>query len=121
MEPVRSRKITALHQNYNQAEIKKQQDLKKKRLGLYRRLVFIGLLALGIGYTIGSVLLSQSEILNEKMNEKIKLEKELSSLKEQEKDYRAEIVKLNDEEYVAKVARSEYFLSEEGEIIFKLP
>jgi len=121
MEPLRSRKITTLHSNYTNKQAEHQQELKKKRRGLYRRLTLIGVLAIAIGYIISSVLLSQAEIAEQKMNEKIKLEKEYASLQKQEKDRRAEIVKLNDEEYVAKLARNEYFLSEEGEIIFKLP
>ena len=32
-----------------------------------------------------------------------------------------QISKLNDDEYIGKLLRKEYFLSEEGEIIFTLP
>ena len=32
-----------------------------------------------------------------------------------------QIAKLQDDEYIAKLARKEYFLSEEGEIIFTIP
>ena len=32
-----------------------------------------------------------------------------------------EIVKLNDDEYIGKLARKEYFLSDDNEIIFTLP
>lgn len=34
---------------------------------------------------------------------------------------RSEIKKLKDDDYIAKLARSEYFLSKKGEIIFNLP
>ncbi len=121
MEPLRSRKITTLHSNYTDEQTEQQLENKKKRRGLYRRLTLIVLIALGISYGIGTMLATQAEATQEKINKKIELEKQYASLKEQEKDHRAEIVKLNDDEYVAKLARSEYFLSEEGEIIFKLP
>lgn len=121
MEPLRSRKITTLHSNYTHEQTEQQLENKKKRRGLYRRLTLIVLIALGISYVIGSMLATQAEATQEKINKKIELEKQYAKLKEQEKDHRAEIVKLNDDEYVAKLARSEYFLSEEGEIIFKLP
>ncbi|MEC1717332.1 FtsB family cell division protein [Schinkia azotoformans] len=120
MEPLRSRKITTLHSNYTHEQTEQQLEKKKKRRGLYRRLTLIALIALGISYCIGSMLHTQAEAAQEKIKEKIELEKKYASLKEQEKDHRAEIVKLNDDEYVAKLARNEYFLSEEGEIIFKL-
>ena len=38
-----------------------------------------------------------------------------------EEYYRNEISKLENEDYIAKLAREKYFKSEEGEIIFKLP
>lgn len=121
MEPARSRKITTLHSSYLSEQTDKQQENKKKRRGLYRRLTMIGISALFIGYVMGSTMLSQSEIASQKMNEKQELEKKYAALQKQEKYHRDEIVKLNDDEYVAKIARNEYFLSEEGEIIFKLP
>ncbi|HHW36398.1 MAG TPA: cell division protein DivIC [Bacillales bacterium] len=120
MEPLRSRKITTLHSNYTHEQAEQQLENKKKRRGLYRRLTLMGLIALGISYCMGSMLHTQDEASQKKINEKTELEKKYTSLKEQEKDHRAEIVKLNDDEYVAKLARNEYFLSEEGEIIFKL-
>ncbi len=34
---------------------------------------------------------------------------------------KSQIIKLNDDEYIAKLARKEYFLSEDNEIIFAIP
>ncbi|HHY75107.1 MAG TPA: cell division protein DivIC [Bacillus bacterium] len=121
MEPLRSRKITTLHSNYIDEQKEQQQELKRKRRGLYRRLTVMGVIAVAACYIISSILLSQTDVLQKKVEEKIEFEKKYANLKKQEKNLRAEKVKLNDNEYVAKLARSEYFLSEEGEIIFKLP
>ncbi|RKJ59809.1 septum formation initiator, partial [Butyricicoccus sp. 1XD8-22] len=41
--------------------------------------------------------------------------------KEQQEMLNLQIAKLEDDEYLAKLARKEYFLSEEGEIIFTIP
>ena len=49
------------------------------------------------------------------------IEAELDSLKQDEVLLKEEIVKLNDDEYIAKLARKEYFLSKDNEIIFTLP
>lgn len=38
-----------------------------------------------------------------------------------EEYYRNEISKLENEDYIAQLAREKYFKSEEGEILFKLP
>ena len=48
-------------------------------------------------------------------------QKEYDKLLETEEYYRNEISKLENEDYIAKLAREKYFKSEEGEIIFKLP
>ena len=49
------------------------------------------------------------------------MNKELVSLKKDEVLLKEEIVKLNDDEYIAKLARKDYFLSDKDEIIFTLP
>jgi cell division protein DivIC len=51
---------------------------------------------------------------------KKKLEKQLTGLEKEEKILREEIVKLNDDEYIAKIARRDYFLSDDDEIIFNI-
>lgn len=48
-------------------------------------------------------------------------EAQYSELSEKEEYYRDEISKLENEDYIAQLAREKYFKSEEGEIIFKLP
>ena len=42
-------------------------------------------------------------------------------MQDKEIDLKEQIKRLNDKEYIEKLARSEYFLSNDGEIIFKLP
>ncbi|MFK4996598.1 septum formation initiator family protein [Bacillus sp. N9] len=49
------------------------------------------------------------------------LEESLAKLEKKQLTLENEIVKLNDDDYIAKLARSEYFLSEKGEIIFNIP
>lgn len=65
--------------------------------------------------------LSQLAALEVKQHEKKQLEKQLSGLENKKQILEEEIIKLNDDEYIAKLARKEYFLSEKNEIIFNLP
>jgi len=53
--------------------------------------------------------------------EKQKADQELVALKKDETILKEEIIKLNDEEYIAKLARKDFFLSDSNEIIFNLP
>jgi cell division protein DivIC len=65
--------------------------------------------------------ISQSSTLDKKVAQKRQLEQEMTQLKKQQQMLKEDIVKLNDDEYLAKLARKEYFFSETGEIIFNIP
>jgi cell division protein DivIC len=65
--------------------------------------------------------ISQSSTLDKKLAQKRHLEQELTQLKKQQQILKEDIVKLNDDDYLAKLARKEYFFSETGEIIFNIP
>ena len=68
-----------------------------------------------------STIISQNFALANKTDEKEQLKKELVTLEKDEVLLKEEIVKLNDDEYIAMLARKEYFLSNDNEIIFTLP
>jgi len=65
--------------------------------------------------------ISQSSTLDKKVAQKRHLEQELTKLKKQQEVLKEDIIKLNDDDYLAKLARKEYFFSENGEIIFNIP
>ena len=45
----------------------------------------------------------------------------LEDKNKQHSDLEQQIRQLNDDNYILRIARSEFFLSEEGELIFNLP
>ena len=55
------------------------------------------------------------------MVQKGQLDQELAELKKQQQILKEDIIKLNDDDYIAKLARKEYFFSENNEVIFKIP
>lgn len=46
---------------------------------------------------------------------------ELTDVEKQHESLQDEVKKLEDDDYIAKLARSQYYLSQEGEIIFSFP
>ncbi|MEK5140240.1 septum formation initiator family protein [Priestia sp. FSL W8-0001] len=120
MSAERKKNVTKLNTEYSQQQqnLKKQTD--RKRVGLIRRLTFFGVLALLIGIGIVTTLITQASAIENKKAEKEKLEQQLTKLESKEKQLESEIVKLNDDEYIKKIARRDYFLSEDGEIIFNI-
>ncbi|WP_078543194.1 FtsB family cell division protein [Litchfieldia alkalitelluris] len=111
--------LAQLQSQYINAHQKQEEAISRKRRGLFRRLIAFTVLGLCISYIFISTLVSQSATINENVNTKAELEQKIANLQEEQVILEEEIVKLNDNEYIAKIARRDYFLSEEGEIIFK--
>jgi cell division protein DivIC len=118
---IKKRNVAKIQTSYAKQQEVAEINVNMKRKRLFRRLsvFFIGAAVLFV-FMI-STLVSQSSVLDEKRAEKKKLDQELALLKKQEVMLEEEIVKLNDDEYISKLARKDYFLSENGEVIFNIP
>ncbi|KAA0834555.1 MULTISPECIES: FtsB family cell division protein [Bacillus] len=117
-DPTR-RNISQIQNEYKEQMERKQQQLKRKRRGLYRRLMVFGAVVLLSAIVIVSSLWSQTSDISAKQEKKEDLLKQLEQLEAKKSDLKDEIVKLKDEDYVAELARKDYYLSKDGEIIFK--
>ncbi|XJZ27387.1 septum formation initiator family protein [Bacillota bacterium Lsc_1132] len=93
----------------------------RKRKMLLRRLSLFFTFAIFISYFMISSILSQASVLDAKKAQKKQLDKELSRLKQQQVILKESIVKLNDDDYIAKLARKNFFMSNQNEIIFHIP
>ena len=121
MSAIHKHKITKLQTNYALKKEESQISIARRKKGLYRRLAAFFAFAVVVAYLMISTILSQNSALANKMDEKVQLETELVALKKDEVLLKEEIVKLNDDNYIAMLARKEYFLSDDNEIIFTLP
>lgn len=121
MSAARNEKIAKINSDYSDAKQEQHIKQQKKRRGLYRRLSLFFLVVVIFGILMGKTLLEQRAILQEKQDRKEAVEQELVQLQKEQQRLEEEIVKLNDDEYIAKIARRDYFMSEDGEIIFNLP
>ncbi|WP_080843566.1 FtsB family cell division protein [Cytobacillus gottheilii] len=105
--------------------VKQKEDAtisaNRKRKVLFRRLAAFFIAAAAVSIFMITTLVSQSAALDEKLAEKKKLEDELAELESKQVVLEEEIVKLNDDEYIAKLARKDYYLSDKSETIFVLP
>lgn len=73
-----------------------------------------------IALVLGSVSKIVFEIID-KYKEANELEEKKIALEEKEKDLNNEILKLQDQEYLARYAREKYFYSKNGELIIRIP
>ncbi|WP_047980729.1 FtsB family cell division protein [Ornithinibacillus contaminans] len=119
MQPKKT--VTRLNSNYMEKYDAYVVRQKRKKQRLIRRLVlFATLVALVVG-SMAVYHFKQRELHAEKTEEYRLLKEELADLQKKEKSYKEEIELLNDETYILDIARTKYFLSKEGELIFKTP
>ena len=113
--------VTSLDNNYmKQQEFSERTSARRRKL-LIRRLSVFLVLAIAVCTILISTLVSSESALKSKQAEKAQMEEKLAKLEKRQSMLENEIVKLNDDEYIAKLARTEYFLSDKGEIIFNIP
>ncbi|GED65660.1 FtsB family cell division protein [Lysinibacillus fusiformis] len=103
--------------NTDKAINRKQQARKRK----WRRIVFFAIVPVIIIALLLNVLSNQQETLAIKEKSKEEAKQHLSELKEEQDSLNLKIKQLQDDEYIAKLLRKEYYLSEKGEVIFIIP
>ncbi|MBP3039311.1 septum formation initiator family protein [Bacillaceae bacterium Marseille-Q3522] len=121
MSAIKNRKVAPIQTDYTEKKAKGIIQLERKRKLLFRRLsVFFVIVAIA-SFSMVTTLLSQASALEKKSEEQKQMNEKLKQLKEEETALSTEIKKLNDDEYIAKLLRKNYYLSKNGEIIFTLP
>lgn len=109
-----------MHSTHLYETQKKTLQYVRRKQKLKRRLIAFGILFV----TISSGMMYKQALLDStlemKINEKERLFEELQALKQEGTELEEEIDRLQDPDYIAKIARRDYFLSKEGEIIFQL-
>ncbi|MCM3389816.1 FtsB family cell division protein [Ureibacillus chungkukjangi] len=116
-----SNNVRTLENDYVRSTDNKTQYSKKQKVRIRRRLLAFGLLASVILVLLISTTFSQNKRLAEKQQQKEVVMTKLDEAKEQQDMLSLQIAKLEDDDYIAKLARKEYFLSDDGEIIFTIP
>ncbi|WP_411842994.1 FtsB family cell division protein [Salinicoccus sp. HZC-1] len=101
-------------------ETEKKVRQSENRVAKRRTLLFGSLMLImaGILLIVAFNQKNQNHLLNEEL---LQTQEVMDERIEEEKDLEQQIKQLNDEDYIARIARSEFFFSEEGEIIFNLP
>ncbi|AYC30688.1 FtsB family cell division protein [Paenisporosarcina cavernae] len=117
----KSSSISSINHEYARAVQRKEQHRQAHKTRLLRRLVVFGIVSLVVLGFIGLNMMNQAKTLAAKEEAMNVALANLDAAEEEQEMLKSQILKLNDDEYIAKLARKEYFLSEEGEIIFAIP
>ncbi|WP_404803310.1 septum formation initiator family protein [Mammaliicoccus sciuri] len=116
-----AQKIKNLDNEYTQSQNKQKKTVNKTRQVIRTRLTLFGGVLLLIIVIMFIMLFLQKNRNDELVQERKEKAVTYEKLQDKEIELKEQIKRLNDKEYIEKLARSEYFLSNDGEIIFKLP
>lgn len=113
--------VESIHTEYAQSLQQKVDRKKAQKVRLYRRLTVLSIAAILVLSVLAHTFFDQKRLLTMKKEEQEELLVELESLEEEQDALKGQLAKLDDDEYIAKLARQEYFLSDKNEIIFSMP
>ncbi|SES24487.1 FtsB family cell division protein [Salisediminibacterium halotolerans] len=100
---------------------REEEQRRKRRRGLVRRLSVFGVIMLLFTAASGYTYYDQKQTLNEQERQYNEHRAELAELEEKEEELALEIKRLQEPEYIAEIARRDYFLSNSDETLFQLP
>lgn len=116
----KAKRIYSIESEYVERYEQEQKRKRRRKTGLRRRLVAAGITMLILVSLITHYHIGQRTVYSEKVTEYESLQEELTELKKVESKLLEEIDLLNDDAYILDIARTNYFLSKEGELIFQL-
>ncbi|MBC2312574.1 septum formation initiator family protein [Listeria welshimeri] len=114
-------KVARIENRYikDTATLKKTRN--RRRIALFRRLAFMAIIFVVVGGLLTITYTKQVLSLYEKKEKQVQVDKKMVAMKDEEEALNDQIKKLHNDDYIAKLARSEYYLSKDGEIIFNIP
>ena len=113
--------VRTLENDYVRSSEYKANYSKQKKIRFRRRMFVFGIIATVILFFLIKTNISQNARLAQKEQQKEEVLAQLEEVKEKQELLNLQIAKLEDDDYIAKLARKEFFLSEDGEIIFTIP
>lgn len=119
--PKKEPRIARLNNRYTEEKTLENIREKKRRKRLKRRMQFILMSGMLLLLLIGANLVRSYFKLQELEEQRVIARQELETLELHQEDLDFYITLLEDEDYVAKLARSEYYLTGDNEIVFSFP
>lgn len=113
--------VTRLDSDYMKKYEAHVERKKRRKNRLFRRLAFFGVAVLITFGVMTTYHVKQRSVHADKQAEYEQLQKDYEHQLQIENDLQEEVALLKDPEYVLEIARTNYFFSKEGEMIFKIP
>lgn len=116
-----NRNISSINKDYVRSVERLEKREKAHKTRLFRRLGAFAVIVVVVMGWLTLTMFDKSQALAAKENKKAEVLQALEEVQDEHDMLKSQIIKLNDDEYIAKLARKEYFLSEDNEIIFAIP
>jgi len=113
--------VASIRNDYVRSVERKEKKQMAHKVRLFRRLAVFGLVILLASIWVGTTIYAQSQTATEKEQLRVEAQLALKEVEKEQAQLKEQIILLNDDEYLAKLAKKELFVSEQGEIIFTLP
>ncbi|CAM2363485.1 FtsB family cell division protein [Listeria seeligeri] len=114
-------KVARIENRYIKDTATMNKTRSRRRIALFRRLAFMAVIFAVVGGLLTITYTQQVLSLKDKKEKQVEVDKKMVATKDEEEALNNQIKKLHDDDYIAKLARSEYYLSKDGEIIFNIP
>ncbi|WP_252313672.1 septum formation initiator family protein [Sinobaca sp. H24] len=120
-----SRKVTEINKSYVRQQEREQQlqdaIQSKRKKGLRRRLTAMAVTGSIIAVVLSVILITQWQTLHAKETERENLETQYTEMQAEEEQLRQDIENYHDLDYIAEVARSDYYFTKQNETLYKMP
>ncbi|EEO7554009.1 septum formation initiator family protein [Listeria monocytogenes] len=114
-------KVARIENRYIKDTATMKKTRSRRRIALFRRLAFMAIIFAVVGGLLTITYTKQVLALKEKKEKQVQVDKKMVAMKDEQDSLNEQIKKLHNDDYIAKLARSEYYLSKDGEIIFNIP
>lgn len=116
-----AKEVRKIENEYTKDQARINRLNRKSSMIVRKRMTVFGGILLAILLFLTLLLFMQMNTNRALKQEQAKQTVELEKLKDKEIALKERLKQLNSKEYIEKIARSEYFLSNDGEVIFKIP
>ncbi|MBC9875640.1 septum formation initiator family protein [Macrococcoides bohemicum] len=116
-----AKEVRKIENEYTKEQARINRLNRKSSKIVKKRMTVFGGILLAILLFLTLLLFMQMNTNRALKQEQAKQTVELEKLKDKEIALKERLKQLNSKEYIEKIARSEYFLSNDGEVIFKIP
>ncbi|CAM3397305.1 FtsB family cell division protein [Nosocomiicoccus ampullae] len=114
-------KIIKMLNKYTIDSDTKREVLKGERKVRRRRMLAMSILAFVLTFVFISIGINQ-KVENRNLQDEVRdTELVLEETNEEHEALKQEIAQLNDDNYIRRIARGDFFMSDSGELIFSLP